>query len=207
MPAHRPRGQPSARWWARIGTVKLSTAMVIAVFVGAIITTWTMVEQKQRTDEAVNQANSVADPILELCGRGGDTSQRLTEAGLCNQAASVKVSGVISNPDSLIGNPVPGPPGPPGKNGRDGASGKDGIDGEDGKDGSPATSMTLNGSGVVYTCRRSGGASTSPVYSCPGLGGVQPGFQSPAGMPFAPAAPGNPFMQRPRPWSVPRGTH
>lgn len=195
-----------ARWWARVRTVKLSTAMVIAVFVGAIITTWTMVEQKQRTDEAVTQANSVADPILELCGRGGDTAQRLTEAGLCNQAASVKVSGVISNPDSLVGEPVPGPQGPPGANGARGEKGNPGDKGEDGQDGSPATSMTLNGSGVVYTCRRSGGANTSPVYSCPGLGGVQPGFQSPAGMPFPQEAPGFP-MPRPRPWSGPRATH
>lgn len=197
-------------------SIKLSTAVVIAVLLGAVITTATMSLQKKRTDEAVLQANSVADPILQLCGgtQGRDIAQRLVDAGLCNTAASVKVSPVISNPDSLVSAPIPGPKGDKGDTGATGDPGEKGDKGDigdKGSDGSPAISMILNGNGVVYNCQRSGGSKSAPVYNCPGLGGsFQPGIQpGPAEMPFPQANPGLPMMpqQMPRPWRAPRPTH
>lgn len=198
MSRHRRRVQ---HWWTKVQTVKLSTAVTGAVLVGAIITTSTMTLQKHRTDDAVHAVNSVADPILSLCAKGGDTAQKLSDAGLCAQAATVKVSPVVANPDSLTGEPIPGPKGDKGARGEPGAKGDPG---DPGRDGSPATSMTLNGSGAVYTCRRSGGSNTAPTYNCPGLGGVVPSISPFPGM--FPSVPG-PGRSFPRPFGHGPGRH
>lgn len=164
-------------------------------------------------DSAVSVANSASQQAqrgvqstLYYCGLGDNFAKELRDHGLCAVAESVHNDPSVANPQALINAPQAGPEGKPGRDGRDGENGVDGQPGKDGKDGSPATSMTLRGSGTVYTCRRAGGANTSPVYDCPGLGGVQPGL---GGMPpglGAPVFPG-PGRSFPRPPSRGGGHH
>ena len=60
-----------------------------------------------------------------------------------------------------------GAQGPAGPAGPAGADGKDGTDGHDGTDGSPPAGWTWTDPlGVTYSCTRSGGTDTAPLYSC-----------------------------------------
>lgn len=81
-------------WLPRWAPPRLTTAVVIALIVGAVIVTLTLVRQKEQTD-------SFADPILSLCHEGGDTADKLTGAGLCGRAAVAKVDQVAAQPVEL----------------------------------------------------------------------------------------------------------
>lgn len=80
---------PPRRSWVLSRAPRLTTAVVIALLVGAVVITVTLVRQKAQTD-------SFADPILSLCAEGGDTGAKLADAGLCGKAAVAKVDQVAA---------------------------------------------------------------------------------------------------------------
>lgn len=80
--------------WVPRRVPRLTTAVVIALLIGAVIVTVTLVRQKEQTD-------SFADPILSLCHEGGDTADKLTGAGLCGKAAVAKTDQVAAAPAEL----------------------------------------------------------------------------------------------------------
>lgn len=86
--------EPPGHTWVPKRAPRLTTAVVIALLVGAVIVTFTLVRQKAQTD-------SLADPILTLCAEGGETGDRLTGAGLCGKAAAAKVDPVSTQPVEL----------------------------------------------------------------------------------------------------------
>jgi hypothetical protein len=85
---------PPRRSWVLSRAPRLTTAVVIALVVGAVIVTVTLIRQKAQTD-------SFADPILTLCAQGGETGDRLVAAGLCTKAAVSKVDPVATQPTEL----------------------------------------------------------------------------------------------------------
>lgn len=86
--------EPPGHTWVPKRAPRLTTAVVIALLVGAVIVTFTLVRQKAQTD-------ALADPILTLCAEGGETGDRLTGAGLCGKAAAAKVDPVSTQPVEL----------------------------------------------------------------------------------------------------------
>lgn len=90
----QPKRRLSWLRFPRWAPPRLTTAVVIALVVGAVIVTFTLVRQKAQTD-------SLADPILTLCAEGGETGDRLAGAGLCGKAAAAKVDPVSSQPVEL----------------------------------------------------------------------------------------------------------
>lgn len=85
---------PPTPGWVPRRAPRLTTAVVIALLVGAVIVTVTLIRQKEQTD-------SFADPILSLCHEGGDTADKLTGAGLCGKAAVAKTDQVAAQPAEL----------------------------------------------------------------------------------------------------------
>ncbi len=59
-----------------------------------------------QANAANDQAQAVADPILQLCAQGGDVAQRLSDAGLCGAAAAVKAAPRPDQPDGLTSDQV-----------------------------------------------------------------------------------------------------
>lgn len=84
---------------ARLGVF----VVLVAIVVAAISWIWISVSQHQDAERhaAVAQANGIADPILALCGQGGDVAQRLASAGLCSAAATVKSAPRNEQADSV----------------------------------------------------------------------------------------------------------
>lgn len=82
---------PPRQVWVPKRAPRLTTAVVIALLVGAVIVTVTLIRQKEQTD-------SFADPILTLCAQGGETGDRLLGAGLCTKAKVAKVDPVNAQP-------------------------------------------------------------------------------------------------------------
>jgi len=163
----------------------LTSAVVAALIVGAIVITFTMAWQQ-------DQASTLAEQVKTECDRG-----RLV-GPICAQAIQVAA------------NPLPGPQGDPGRtgdrgstgaagtpgkdgaagrdgvNGKDGVAGKDGADGRnglpgkdgtdgaagkdgaDGKDGAPPSGWsTTHSDGSVETCVRDADSpAATPTYSC-----------------------------------------
>lgn len=78
---------------------------VVLVAVAVAVPTWIYISVSHKQDDekhaAVAQANGIADPILALCGQGGDVAERLAAAGLCSAAATVKSAPRNEQADSV----------------------------------------------------------------------------------------------------------
>lgn len=99
MTVHRRR----LRWPAWLRHLRLETAGVVALLIGAAAVGSSMTQQESATEAAVDQANAVADPILVLCAQGGDTARKLADAGLCETAARVKTNPVTAASPTRVG--------------------------------------------------------------------------------------------------------
>lgn len=108
----------SGRVWVMFLVVVLAILSVALIYILAAR------RQDDAKQAAVAQANTIADPILALCGQGGDVAQRLSDAGLCSAAAGVKVNPADAAPgltpdqvqalvkSELAKRPTPQPVGP-----------------------------------------------------------------------------------------------
>lgn len=108
----------SGRVWVMFLVVVLAILSVALIYVLAAR------RQDDAKQAAVAQANTIADPLLQLCGQGGDVAQRLSDAGLCSAAAGVKVDPADATPSltpdqvqalvksELAKRPTPQPVGP-----------------------------------------------------------------------------------------------
>lgn len=108
----------SGRVWVMFLVVVLAILSVALIYIIAAR------RQDDAKQAAVEQANHIADPILGLCGQGGDVAQRLSDAGLCSAAAGVKVNPADATPSltqdqvqalvksELAKRPTPQPVGP-----------------------------------------------------------------------------------------------
>jgi hypothetical protein len=88
---------PKIRW-----RPNSNTALAIATFTGVVILILTLTMRTQEKDVAVDKANSLGSPILDLCVVGDETSRVLASArtpdgkSLCEAAADVKTDPVTA---------------------------------------------------------------------------------------------------------------
>lgn len=73
----------------------------VALIIAALLLYLNTRHSEQRAETATNNVNRVADPILVLCQQGGETAQKLNDAGLCGTAAAIK-----ENPNIVTERPV-----------------------------------------------------------------------------------------------------
>ena len=88
--------------WARKIKVSTESIVVYALVAGGIMLAATTMFRAEEKDHAIEKANSVADPILQLCSQSGEASRALATArtpdgkSLCNAAAEVKTDPVTA---------------------------------------------------------------------------------------------------------------
>jgi hypothetical protein len=91
--------------WPHSPGTSLGVFLTLGVVAVGLIT-WVGVSashrQASQTSAAVAQGQGLADPILQLCGQGGDVALRLQGAGLCDAAQNVKAD-PVAPPAALSG--------------------------------------------------------------------------------------------------------
>lgn len=97
--------RPTWLRWPNTPGASLGVFLTLGVVAVGLIT-WVGVSashrQASQTSAAVAQGQGLADPILQLCGQGGDVALRLQGAGLCDAAQNVKAD-PVAPPPTLTG--------------------------------------------------------------------------------------------------------
>src|SRR5882762_5750152 len=93
--APSPTPRPSTRVKTQLSRVPVGVFVGVALITAALLLYLSSRQSEQKAETATNNVNRVADPILALCKQSGETAIKLSNAGLCDTAATIKQNPTI----------------------------------------------------------------------------------------------------------------